>query len=164
MKRRNERGVIWPRRKVDIYVRSERFPVWLLALDASFISQVWITGQTSLESFLHERETLGVDLLLVNSALDNIGCQNLCFTASHVPAARAVFLVSGSLAVVLEWDQQVSNPHLLMCDEHIRGRKMRLGGDLWWMLLRHDTFGGVTHFQALLETNIPQYSPERTPL
>jgi hypothetical protein len=32
------------------------------------------------------------------------------------------------------------------------------------MSLQHDTFGGVTHFQAMLGTNIPDFVPVRTTL
>ena len=31
-------------------------------------------------------------------------------------------------------------------------------------MLRHEVFGGVTHFQSLLGTNIPLFTPDRTPL
>jgi hypothetical protein len=84
-------------------------------------------GTSSLQDFLQGLMKLGADILLVNTALDNIGKHNLSFTSCNVPADGAVFLVSGWLKFILDWNLKVSNPLLVICDEHIRGQKMRLG-------------------------------------
>jgi hypothetical protein len=55
---------------------------------------------------------------------------------------------------------------LVLCDEHIRTTKrLYCPGTLCWMILRHSTFGGATHFQAMLGTNIvPGFAPVQTKL
>ncbi len=62
------------------------------------------------------------------------------------------------------WSQEVENPMLVLCDEHIWGQKIRGAVDLRWMRLRHETFGGITHFQTILGTNISNFEPMRTDL
>jgi hypothetical protein len=54
---------------------------------------------------------------------------------------------------------------LVLCDEHIHAKnRLFCHGSLRWVSLRHHTFGGVTHFQAMLGTNIPNFVPVRTTL
>jgi hypothetical protein len=72
--------------------------------------------------------------------------------------------VSGPLEFVRGWNSVSPNPTLVLCDAHIRARNLRCSGTLRWTRLQHETFGGVTHYQALLGTNIPNFEPLRTTL
>jgi hypothetical protein len=116
-------------------VCSERFLIWLLALDPIFVKHVWIMGASSSDEFDQSLTTLRADLVLVNAALSNIGSQKWSFTTRDTPTDGAILLVSGSLSFVTSWTAKVSTPILVLCDKHIRSRKMSLGGSLRWMLL-----------------------------
>jgi hypothetical protein len=100
----------------------------------------------------------------VRASLANISPQPIHFALESLPSEEALVLVSGPLEFVRGWNSVSLNPTLVLCDAHIRARNLCCSGTLRWTRLRHETFGGVTHYQALLGTNIPDFEPSRTTL
>jgi hypothetical protein len=162
--RQMEQGVLQAPKRLEFYLTFERVPLWLLALDAEIVNHVWILGFATLDSFKARLTTLGVNERLFLAAIDNIDCSRVSYSLLDSPKPGAVLLASGSLEFVRHWSKTVSNPLLVLCDEHIRSRQLRGTNALRWLRLRHQTFGGVTEFQAILGTNIPQFEPVRTTL
>jgi hypothetical protein len=146
---------------VVFYLMFETFPIWVLALDSIMLSNVCFMGVASQAALLESIRQQGA---LVQVAIANVGENKVTYSISpHVPT-EAVLLVSGSLQCVKNWNRTGSNPTLIMCDEHVRNKHTKYGGTLRWTRLRHDTFGGVTHYQAVLGTNIPGFEPVKTTL
>ena len=85
------------------------------------------------------------------------------FTEGSSPHPDSILLVSGSLPFIKRWNLQAQGPVLVLCDEHVRQRQF-IDGQLRWSQVRHVTFGGVTQFQTLVGTNIPDFEPTRTTL
>jgi hypothetical protein len=122
-------------------------------------------GFDSHSELLSFGEKLKLDALLIDAALLNVGKTKVSYSANIQPPDGAILLVSGSRSYTQAWSQQVPNPMLVLCDEHIRAKnRLFCRGSLRWMSLRHHTFGGATHFQAMLGTNIPNFVPVRTTL
>jgi hypothetical protein len=73
-------------------------------------------------------------------------------------------LVSGSLTYVKALPAEAANLTLVPCNKHLQSKGMFSQLGFRWMWLHKDTSGGVTRFQAMLGTNIPDFKPERTGL
>ena len=144
-------------------LKFERFPIWLLGLDAVMIDRVAIMGSSSCADFKRRLSHLGrADMADV--ILDHISRSRIDYISDGTPPKGSILLVSGSLAFTKSWSLQVPNPVLALCDEHVRSRRIVFSGDLRWSQLRHQTFGGETHFHTMLGTNIPDFEPTRTSL
>lgn len=128
--RKEERGTIKTPTRINVWIQSERFPLWLIALDPSFISHVWIMGTESFQAWSEDLVSLRLDADLVEAALENLGRQQYTFTMRDTPPDGAIFLVSGSLEFVSGWIVKTTNPLLVLCDEHIRSRKIKPNGKL----------------------------------
>ena len=165
MGRRVETGILESPQSVVISLKFESFPIWLLTLDSMQITKVHLMGISTQEDFESHVKHEGFDQQLIAATLKNVGASKVKFTTNDNPAAGSLYLVSGSKAFVQAWSEQVTNRMLVLCDEHIRTTKrLHCQGTLCWMVLRHSTFGGVTHFRAMVGTNIPGFAPVRTTL
>jgi hypothetical protein len=161
--RRVEKGILESPQPLVMSLKFERFLIWLLTLDSMQITEVHLMGFSTQEALNSHVEYEGFDLQLIEAVIRNAGASKVKFTTNNIPATGSLYLVSGSKAFVQAWSEQVTNLMLVLCDEHIRTTKrLHCQGTLRWMVLRHSTFSGVTHFQALLGTNIPGFEPVRT--
>jgi hypothetical protein len=159
-----EHGILLPPQRIAIYLLFERFPIWLLSLDKNMVSHIWIMGYETEDKFLTSMHELGFDAVLLLAIFNNVNPWRITFTLDDKPKQDAIFLVSGSLEFVKGWTTRVPNRTLVLCDEHIWGQTVWGPVDLRWMRLRHEIFGGVTRFQTILGTNIPNFEPVRTDL
>jgi hypothetical protein len=100
----------------------------------------------------------------MEAALHNVGASKVSYSTDETPPRDTVYLVSGSRALVHKWPQRVLNPMLVLCNKHVRSKRMGFEGHLQWSWLRHETFEGVTQFQVVLGTNIPDLEPVKTGL
>jgi hypothetical protein len=121
-------------------------------------------GMNTQAEFLLAMTDQGFHLPLILAIIDNLGAHKVSYTTNKDLPSKAIFLVSGSISFVKNWNRLVENPMLVLCDKHVRNRRTRYGSTLCWTQLRHDTFGGVTHFQAMLGSNIPGFEPDKTNL
>jgi hypothetical protein len=136
-----------------------------MTLDKLQVSRIGIMGHSSHQDLADWALEEGLDLPLIDTALAHLGASKVVFTVDPTTPLGSLYLVSGSRVFTQAWSQQVPNSMLVLCDEHIRAKnRLFCQGTLRWMSLQHDTFGGVTHFQAMLGTNIPGFEPVRTTL
>jgi hypothetical protein len=164
MLRKMEQGILATSRRMNFVLKFEAFPIWLLSLDPGMVDRISIMGAKSHREFQLQMNLLQLSTRLADAMLDNISRSRIDYVGSSSPPGNATLLVSGSLAFVKSWNLQVTNPVLVLCDEHVRCKRVRFAGNLRWSQLRHETFGGVTHFQTMLGTNIPNFEPSRTSL
>jgi hypothetical protein len=155
-------GLISTPTRLELHLSFERFPIWLLTRESVLVSSVTIGGFSLLSELKAARAESNWDLL--EGALDNIGRSAISFPRNGSPSPTALVLASGSLTYVKAWPAEAANPTLVLCDEHVQSKRMFSQLGLRWMRLRHETFGGVTHFQAMLGTNLPNFEPVRTEL
>jgi hypothetical protein len=159
-----EHGMLTTYRRMHFCLNFKEFPIWLLSLDPGMVDCTSIMGVKSYKEFQLRMNLLNVSTKFADAILDNISRSRIEYVGSLIPPSNAILLVSGSLAFIKSWSLQVTNPVLVLCDEHVRSKRVRFSGNLRWSQLRHETFGGVTHFQTMLGTNIPNFEPSRTSL
>jgi hypothetical protein len=85
-------------------------------------------------------------------------------THPNPQSSSDVVLISGSFAYIRKHSQAATNPMLVLCKDHIRGKVSKFGGTFRWFHLQHASFGGSTLFKAFLGTNIGTFQPELTKL
>jgi hypothetical protein len=162
-----ERGMLKCPGLATFWIQAESFPLWLLALDRSFVRAIHLIGSSNAKSYLQEMGSRGCDLSLINLVLGRIGLGKVHYSNLSRPAPQDlsdVVLLSGSLEYVRRHSQLATNPTLVLCEAHIRGNVTKFGGTFRWFHLRHASFGGSTLFKAFLGTNIGTFQPERTEL
>ena len=162
-----ERGVLQSLGLSTFWVQAETFPLWLLALDRSFVRQVHLLGAVDASSYLSLMKTRGCDLALINLALGRIGLGKIRFAAlegDFAPARDDIVLISGRIDYIRHHSTHATNPTLVICDMHIRSKFSKLGSTFRWFHLRHASFGGSTAFKALLGTNVGHFEPKRSVL
>jgi hypothetical protein len=159
-----ERGVLQVPKRLDFAVVWEGAPVWLLALDAEIVNELWILGHSTPAAFYEGLPGKANYRQLIMAALDNIGSNKIRYTSALGPKPGVVLLVSRSFDYVSRWVSNGPNPVLVLCDHHIGGRHVKATTELCWSTLRHQTFGGTTQFQAVLGTNVSEFQPVRTAL
>jgi hypothetical protein len=162
--RQVEQGLLGTPCQVVFYLTFKAFPIWLLTLDSSMLSQVCLMGVATQDELVAKLQEQGVSGNLIRAAIANVGSHKVTYTLSNVLPPEAVSLVSGLLPFVKNWNRRAANPTLVLCDKHVRSKQTKYGNTLRWSRLRHDTFGGVTNFQAMLGANIPGFEPSRTTL
>jgi hypothetical protein len=162
--RKIERGILATPTRLSFSLKFERFPIWLLTLESNLVTQLIILGHNSQAKLATYIRDLGMNTALLSAALNNVGTSKIRYTHELLPPPGTILLVSGSLPFIKSWSLQVSNQVLVLCDEHVRQRQTAVDGHLRWQLVRHETFGGVTHFQTLMGSNIPDFEPTRTTL
>ena len=149
------------------WIQAEAFPIWLLALDRSFVHTIHLMGGADAKSFISSMKARNCDLSLINLVIGRIGLGRVHYSNLSRPAPqgpRDIVLLSGSLAYVREHARLAVHPTMVLCDVHIRGRVTKFGGSFRWFHLRHSSFGGSTSFKAFLGTNIETFQPELTAL
>jgi hypothetical protein len=160
-----EHGMLTTYRRMHFCLNFKEFPIWLLSLDPGMVDCTSIMGVKSYKEFQLRMNLLNVSTKFADAILDNISRSRIEYAGSSIPPSNAILLVSGSLALVKSWSLQVTNPVLLvLCNEHVWSKRVRFSGNLRWSQLCHETFGGVTHFQTMLGTNIPNFERSRTSL
>jgi hypothetical protein len=162
--RKAERGILATPARLSFCLKFERFPVWLLALESNLVAQIVILGNKAQSELETRIQHLGMSIVLLLSALNNVQTSKIRYTNDLLPPPGTILLVSGSLPFIKSWSLQVSNQVLVLCDKHVCQRQKAVDGHLRWHLVRHESFGGVTHFQTLMGTNIPDFEPTRSTL
>jgi hypothetical protein len=162
--RQVEHGVLHTPSRIAVQLRFEGFPIWLMALDSTMTNSVAINGSSCREVFLASMQDQGFDRGLFEAALDNVGADKVEYTMSTSLSPGTLLLVSGSIAFVKGWRLEDPNPTLVICTEHVRSKHMHGERSLRWSRFRHETFGGVTQFQAMVGSNIQDFNPCRTEL
>jgi hypothetical protein len=114
-----ERGIIQTPSPVSVALYFERFPVWLLTLAPNQVKCLTIMGHGTKEDFVSWCAVKELDFELIEAALSNLDCAQIVFDTSPTPPEGAIYLVSGGYHDVQAWLQEVSNPMLVLCDEHI---------------------------------------------
>jgi hypothetical protein len=156
--RKAERGILATPTQLSFCLKFKRFPVWLLALESNLVDQIVILGNRSQAKVKISIQDLGMSTALLSPALNNVQTSKIIYTNDLLSTPGTILLVSGSLPFIKSWSLQVSNQLLVLCDEHVCQRQKAVDGHLPWNLIWHETFGGVTHFQTLMGTNIPDLS------
>jgi hypothetical protein len=160
-----EQGMLTTLTRMHFCLNFERFPIWLLSLDPGMVDCLSVMGAKSYKEFqLRRMNLLSVSTHFTDSMLDNISRSRIDCVGTSVLPGNATLLVSGSSLFVKSWSLQVTNPVLVLWDEHVWCKHVRFPGNLHRSQLRHETFGGVTHFQTMLEANIPNFEPSRMSL
>lgn len=168
--KRMEVGLINTREPMTLYLYSERFPIWLFSLDASWCHQLVIVGYTSLPDFMLLLATGEQEMLEL--VLDPFIQRNVVtFLASArfkpIQNESTFVLMSGNLYsfLVPKLAQYQTCQIIGIVDSHCPGR-LRNGtptshdSDVAhqisrlrftkWLRLRHSSTGGPTDFIALL--------------
>jgi hypothetical protein len=164
MIRKMEQGMLTTSKRMNFLLKFEAFPIWLLSLDPGMVDRISIMGAKSYKEFQLRMNLLQVSTQFADAMLDNISRSRIDYVGSSIPPGNATLLVSGSLGFIKSWSLQVTNPVLVLWDEHVRCKPVQFPGNLPWSQLRHETFGGVTHFQTILGANIPNFEPSWTSL
>jgi hypothetical protein len=153
-----EKGLLKHLGAATFWVQAEGFPLWLLALDHSFVKQVHLVGGTDAGSYLGLLREQGCDLALMNLGMGRIGLGKVKFH-THLDSIQAgdVVLLSGSIDYIQRHSQHAVNPTIVVCADHIRGRITKFGSKFRWFHLRHSSFGGSTSFKAFLGTNVENF-------
>ena len=133
-----------------VAVLAEGLPVWLFALERSFCSEVVILGFDSAGSYRQHLETTLSNSGLVFRAIAHIGLGRVSYSLDPMPPRDTLLLASGSVPFLLGVAVQLSShPTLLLCVDHWRSPRVP-AGPATWLRMRHRSFGGSTHFVALL--------------
>jgi hypothetical protein len=140
--RQTERGILATPTRLTFCLRFENFPVWLLALESIFVSNLIILGTHSPTELKRRIAALGASTALLASALTNLQASDVRYTERLAPTPDSILLVSGSLPFIRSWSLQAQGPVLVLCDEHVRQRQV-IDSHLRWSQLRHVTFGGL---------------------
>jgi hypothetical protein len=111
------RGMIDTPCRVEVHLRFEGFPIWLLSLESTLVSRVVI-----MSTLFKSMRTQGLSQDLVRAALQNVGLDQVAYSANETLPTAAVFLVSGSISFVKNWNRKVPNPMLVLSNEHIHNR------------------------------------------
>jgi hypothetical protein len=149
-------------------VLAEGLPMWLFALERSFCSEVVILGYDSARAYRSHLESVVSNPGLVYRAIAHLGLGRVAYSLDVKPPHDALVLVSGSVPFLQDVAAQMpTHPTLLLCTDHWRGRRVP-SGPATWMKMRHRSFGGSTHFVALLGfvnlTCVPVETQLRRPL
>jgi hypothetical protein len=64
------------------WIQAESFPLWLLALDRSFVRAIHLMGGTDTKSFLQAMLARGCDLSLINLVIGRIGLGKVHYSNS----------------------------------------------------------------------------------
>jgi hypothetical protein len=118
--RQVEQGILQAPSRLEFYLRFERSPVWLLALDAEIVKHVLIVGFQNAARLYQALELSLVDTHLIRAAINNISSERVSYTMDDEAfKPGAVVLVSGSFEFVRQWTSEAPNPTLVLCENHI---------------------------------------------
>lgn len=171
--KRTEVGFLNSRKPMTVYLFSERFPLWLLALDGTWCLRLIIVGAASLSDFVLLC-TVGERDILNQLLAPFINRNSVSFLplgddikTEMEPKDTTLLLISGGLYSFLlpKLERYPDVKALAIADEHCPGR-LRNGKPTShdaamaqqisrlrytkWLRLRHSTTGGSTDFVALL--------------
>jgi hypothetical protein len=133
-----ERGMLKCPGIATFWIQAESFPLWLLALDRSFVQAIHLIGGSDAKSYLQEMRSRGCDMSLINLVLGCIGLGKVHYFSLSCPAPQDpsdVVLISGSLEYVRLHSQLATNPTLVLCEDHICGNVTKFGGTFRWFHL-----------------------------
>jgi hypothetical protein len=148
----------------SFYLLFQRFPIWLLCLELSWTSTVFILGYVSRESLLLRLRVLQIPTGLLERALDRLGVDRVVYLGSlSLPlefAARSILLISGDLHFVdtetqrLSW---VAFPVIGTLDHHFYQRfrgglpqgLVSTSNNVLWIRIRHEAVGGASTFRGV---------------
>lgn len=164
--KRLEVGYIRNRQLLTVYLFCERFPVWLLSLDSTWVCELVICGYNSLTDLfqqLSEAECEFVQMLLAPFVASEVKCLS---KLGVVEKSAHIFLISGSLFpfVLSHTETYQSHQTLGVVDAHYEGRlrngrptgqnindsqRVNALSNSSWHRFRHLSIGGATNFVSL---------------
>ena len=168
--KRMEVGFLNTRTPMTVYLYSERFPIWLFSLDASWCNHLFIVGYTSLPDVMLLMSTGERDMF--ERLIDPFIQRNIvtCLESARfqpTPCESSLVLMSGHLYsfLVPKLEQYQTCRIIGIVDSHYPGRlrnskptshdtdvahqisRLRF---TTWLRLRHSSTGGPTEFIALM--------------
>lgn len=179
--RQVESGFVPILTSATVVMFAESFPIWLVALEPSWVHCLHVHGYESLDDFRNRFNIHQWPNELMERALQRLSLSRVKFYSSSsdvLPAdltslsCRVILLVSGSLTYLsrmLELLQRFGYPVISSFDHHYGGRLNQQTGapstinvlDLpfvTWYRIRHPTVGGTTTFTNIQGTcNIPAF-------
>jgi hypothetical protein len=152
--RKVEVGFVTEVTPVPFYLIFEKAPVWLLALEPSICSGVYIGGVSSPKELLELLASRGCDPTLYNRTVARLGVGRIHYCGSTPAPDIATTLISGSYPFL----QQVASVSwvgrtLLVLDEPWRGKAPKSLHEVSWRRLKPTQFGGSTNYPVLLGTS-----------
>ena len=142
-KRKVEAGVIKTYQPLSFCIIFEHAPIWLLALDPSFVVKVYLSDMFSFDHFYSHLTQLKIDQKLYSNYISSIGTSLFCFTS---PPNNAIHLISGSISFLNEKSGMIRQKKaIFVTDRSTRTKK--LPTDLH--RLPHVKVGGATTSQVL---------------
>jgi hypothetical protein len=98
-----EHGLLSYPGEANFWIQAENFPLWLLALDRSFVRTIYLMGGSNAKSFLQEMRLQNCDVTLINLVIGRIGLGKVRY--SDLPRRTPqdpsdLVLVSGSIEYI----------------------------------------------------------------
>jgi hypothetical protein len=136
--------------------------MWILALDRTLVLEVNFLDWAGPRELTTAMSTQGHNVALLNAAISHIGLTKVRF--GKPSRASSIWLISGPREFLESYCGVPGLPTLLLLAGHYPSKRVVQTGPFAWSRLRHSLFGGSTLFTALIGTNIPEFSPIKTPL
>lgn len=160
--RRVEVGRFFKVKSIDVFYYFEKFPTWLLLIDAFAANSITIGGISDMETFTHKvmsKSSCSVELF--KWIIDRIGYSKFRFSNETDLAVDVdLCLLSGSLEFISNYlSRKTSARCLFVVDGHF-GHRIRNGRptgvpplhEVTWHRVRHLTLEGPTSYWVLLGT------------
>jgi hypothetical protein len=143
----------------------EGLPLWLLSLDRSFVSRVYICGFESSSELLCYLQNKELDPFLITKAAARLGLVRIEYLGLRSPPQDAIKLVSGAPPFLIsEANRLGRSVALYLSSSELKRSYKFLPKVVSWHRCRHESFGGCTTFTALLGVGgiITGYRPVTT--
>jgi hypothetical protein len=140
---------------VPFHLIFEMAPVWLLALEPTICSGVYISGVSSAHDLLGLLDERGCNPTLYNQAVLWLGVGRVYYCGS-TPAPELAATLSSGLYPFLQQAALVSRVGrgtLLILDEPWQGKTPKSLHEVSWRHLKPTQFGGSTNYLVLLGTS-----------
>lgn len=159
-----ETGVIFPFIKHSFVCCFQSEPFWLLALDPSFTSRIYVDNSISSFTDFHFYLSTYNRLNLFNKMVSRLGRSKFIFDFRLDSLARdTIVLISGSPEFFQLTVHRYSNFHTLFIgDSHFGGRRLPQAS-LPLRRIHHTDVGGPTSFIAIVGS-VPEVKPTQSQL
>lgn len=139
----------------------EGLPVWLLSLERTLASKVYICGCASGSELIQYLVTNQIDPLLITKAVARLGLSRLVYLGLESPPKEAIKLISGDIPYLISEARRLgSSTALYLSSTSLSKSHTGLPKLVDWHRYRHASFGGCTTFTALLGVGgLVNYSP-----
>jgi hypothetical protein len=123
------------------------FSSWLLSLERSFCSHLYILGWESAGALKLYLEVAETPVVLVHRAIAHLGLAQVTYCSGVSPPVGTLILVSGPSAFLVAVSNRLDTaPALFLLSSHCPSKSPLLGPAR--RRLSHRAFGGPTHFVA----------------